>query len=104
MKAVPSSEALRQAALSASWTRDHRIARRRLAFRWLLWAWWRIGLPLVLTLVLVAGLLWQLSPARVPTWLSPTLFSMGFPALSGNGTQPAATSPHSEQRLQGKEP
>lgn len=35
--AVPSTESLRQRALSDSWRRGRRIARGRLAMRWLFW-------------------------------------------------------------------
>lgn len=34
---VPSTESLRQRALSISWRRGRRVAQRRLAWRWLLW-------------------------------------------------------------------
>jgi hypothetical protein len=70
---VPSTEAIRQAALSASWARDRRVARRRLAWRWLLWAGWRIGLPLLLALALVAWLLWPIAPSGTPVWPKPFL-------------------------------
>lgn len=34
---VPDAEAVRRAALLASWQRDRRVAKRRLAWRWILW-------------------------------------------------------------------
>lgn len=34
---IPSSEAVRTAALQASWRRDRRVARRRIAWRWIAW-------------------------------------------------------------------
>jgi hypothetical protein len=102
--AVPSSEAIRRAALSASWERDRRVASRRLAVRWLLWAWWRIGLPLLLALGLAITLLWQVSPARLPAWLSPIFLSVNFSALSGKGVAPAAAAPPFEQHPHRKEP
>lgn len=49
------AEALRQAALRASWRRDRRVARRRVALRWLAWALWRYGLALLLVLVVAAS-------------------------------------------------
>ncbi|WP_291090159.1 hypothetical protein [Hydrogenophaga sp.] len=45
---MPDSESLRQAALRASWERDHRVGRRRRWWRWTVWAFWRYGLPLLL--------------------------------------------------------
>lgn len=101
---MPSSEAIRRAALSASWARDHRVARRRLAVRWLLWAWWRIGLPLLLALGLATALLCQLSPARLPAWLSPIFLSVNAFALPVKGVAPTAAAPTSEQHPHRKEP
>lgn len=46
--AVPDSETLRQAALQASWRRDHQVGRRRRWWRWVAWGFWRYGLPLLL--------------------------------------------------------
>lgn len=34
---VPDSEAVRLAALQASWRRDRRVARRRIVWRWIVW-------------------------------------------------------------------
>ncbi len=34
---VPDSEAVRQAALQASWRRDRRVAQRRIFWRWIVW-------------------------------------------------------------------
>ncbi|MES2843278.1 MAG: hypothetical protein V4794_23625 [Pseudomonadota bacterium] len=45
---MPDSESLRQAALRASWERDHQVGRRRRWWRWTVWAFWRYGLPLLL--------------------------------------------------------
>ncbi|MGE0098365.1 MAG: hypothetical protein AB7S86_08440 [Hydrogenophaga sp.] len=55
----PDAEALRQAALRASWVRDRRVGRRRVAVRWIAWAFWRYGLALLLVLVMaVAVVAW----------------------------------------------
>ncbi len=42
---VPDTEALRRAALQASWARDRRVGRRRLLWRWMLWFLLRCVLP-----------------------------------------------------------
>jgi hypothetical protein len=57
-----SAEALRVATLQASWARDRQVARRRLAWRWLLWAWWRYLLPVGLVLGIAAWLAIWLIP------------------------------------------
>lgn len=36
-KSIPDSDSLRQAALQASWSRDRRVAQRRIAWRWTAW-------------------------------------------------------------------
>jgi hypothetical protein len=45
---VPDAEALRRAALQASWQRDRWVARRRVWMRWLLWFSGRYLMPAVL--------------------------------------------------------
>ncbi len=58
----PDAEALRQAALRSSWARDQRVARRRLALRWLAWAFWRYGLAILLVVAVAASVVaWMLS-------------------------------------------
>ena len=94
--AVPHSDTVRRAALSASWTRDRQVARRRIALRWLLWAWWRIGLPLMLVLLLgwLVGWLWQAPASNAPAWLKPLVAS----------APPATTPPLFQNAPHGKEP
>lgn len=53
---VPDAEALRRAALQASWQRGRWVARRRVAWRWLVWATTRFFLPALLAFALAAGL------------------------------------------------
>jgi len=61
----PDAEALRQAALRASWTRDRRVARRRLAMRWLAWAFWRYGLALLMVMAFAAAVAaWMLNVSQ----------------------------------------
>lgn len=102
--AVPSSDTVRQAALSASWVRDHQVARRRLALRWLLWAWWRIVLPLLLMTILAVWLLGQIPPANVPTWLKSVAVSVSFYRSNSSDKPPATASPSSKNAADGKEP
>lgn len=45
---VPDAEALRRAALQASWRRDRWVARRRVWLRWLLWVGGRYLIPALL--------------------------------------------------------
>lgn len=54
---VPDAEALRRAALQASWQRGRWVARRRVAFRWALWAASRYLMP-ALAVFGVAAWLW----------------------------------------------
>jgi len=103
--AVPSSDTVRQAALRASWARDHRVARRRLAFRWLLWAWWRIGLPVLVALALaVWWLLWQMPLSGLPAWLKPMATSVHSSVTNASRLLSATSSLPSENALHSKEP
>ncbi len=52
---VPDAEAVRQAALQASWRRDRAVARRRLIWRWLVWLVQRYYLYVLLLLALFMG-------------------------------------------------
>lgn len=65
---VPDAEALRRALLAASWQRDRAVSRRRLAWRWLLWAFKRHGPKLLLVGAL---LLWAATLNRAPLGVSP---------------------------------
>ncbi len=64
---VPDAEALRRALLAASWQRDRAVSRRRLAWRWLLWAFKRHGLKLLLVGSL---LLWAAALNHAPVGTS----------------------------------
>ena len=75
---VISSDALREAALRASWHRDHRVARRRQAWRWsLFWAWKYGCLTGVvagpIALVLALGLQFGLFPLDGRSVASPAM-------------------------------
>lgn len=52
---VPDAEAVRRAALQASWRRDRAVARRRLIWRWLVWLVQRHYLYLLVLLALAVG-------------------------------------------------
>jgi hypothetical protein len=88
---------VRLAALSASWSRDRQLGRRRLAWRWLLWGWWRFGLPLVLALALAAVLLLRLPPSSVPSWLTPVVSNLRLIAAT-SGAMPRAAIPQKTQK------
>lgn len=79
--AVPDPQALRRAALQASWRRDRQVARLRLARRWLVWACWRYLLPVAL--VLAAALLAWL-------WLLPGLHALLHPEAAARPLQSVA--------------
>jgi hypothetical protein len=64
----PNSDELRRVVLQASWARDRRVARRRLAARWVQWALWRYVLPALLVLG-AAALVWSWLLPEVPALL-----------------------------------
>jgi len=101
---VPGTESVRLAALSASWTRDRQLSRRRLVWRWLLWGWWRFGLPLLLALPLAAVLLLRLPPSNVPAWLTPVLSSLRLLAGTSEAIPRAAAPLNTPKPTPAKEP
>lgn len=93
---VPHSQALLQAALQASWKRDRRVGRRRLALRWVVWGFLRYGLPFLL-LAAVATVVWfWLVPslqavALNPATISPPAVATPVQALPVPTTEPPDT-------------
>lgn len=69
---VIDTNTLREAALRASWQRDQRVARRRLALRWALWWLWKYRLRLLAVCAALAAVIYllyrlgYLSPAGPP--------------------------------------
>jgi hypothetical protein len=80
------------------------VARRRLALRRLLWAGWRIGLPLLLALAFAVWVLWPVPPAAMPAWLKPTAASVHFTMTKSRASQPPTPSLPSDKAVHGKEP
>ena len=81
---VISSQALRDAALRASWHRDNRVARRRKAWRWILFWSWKYGGKPALTLAGLAALWWATvqipSNSALPAWVSGMRWTQQLPA------------------------
>ncbi len=66
---VIDTNTLRQAALQKSWQRDQRVARRRLAVRWVLWWLWKYRYYLLAMCALLgtlAYLFYRFHPAEQP--------------------------------------
>lgn len=101
---MPGTESVRLAALSASWTRDRQLSRRRLAWRWLLWGWWRFGLPPLLALALAAFLLLWLPASTVPAWLTPVVSSLRLMADTSDAKPRAAALFNTPKPTPAKEP
>jgi hypothetical protein len=53
---VLDTNTLRESALRASWARDQRVARRRLAVRWTLWWLWKYKVHLLAACAFIAAL------------------------------------------------
>lgn len=95
---VPDAEALRQAMLQASWQRSQRVARRRLAWRWLSWFGLRYALPALLLAVLVTWF-WQFSPFTSElTSIEPPLATT-LPALTSPSASPIIDTPVAEESV-----
>lgn len=69
---VPDSEAVRRAALQASWRRDRRVAQRRIVWRWIVWftlrylPWLVAALALLIAVGYLAGWLPTMPAAAEP--------------------------------------
>lgn len=90
---VPCAEAVRLAALEASWRRDKRVARRRLFWRWTLWYIQRYHRH-VLVLIALALAAAYFSGARWPASSGPTDKHPGTNAVPSNASDsPQALEP-----------
>lgn len=84
---VPCAEAVRLAALEASWRRDKRVARRRLFWRWTLWYIQRYHrhalalMALVLAMAYFSGARWPAANGlpQTPPVLNTTPLNAGVP-------------------------
>jgi hypothetical protein len=89
---VPGSDALRQAALEASWRRDRKVAQRRIAWRWVVWCLQRYSLPVLgglgaMGLVIYVAGLWPQEPAV------PSSHAVTAPERQTSGGAPSAPAP-----------
>jgi hypothetical protein len=87
---VVDTNTLREAALRASWQRDQRVSRRRVAQRWLLWSVWKYRF--YIAALLAAGLAyvyWPAQPGHTATAAPPSTVT-ATPAPSAPLT-PSAT-------------
>lgn len=97
---IPTTEMLRQAALHASWRRDHLVGQRKTATRWVAWWLTRWALPVVAALSLgyvparladpgdVAALGPAPPPESAALKLSRTLGTPAAPAATPAGSAP----------------
>lgn len=86
--AIPDAETLRQQALQRGWRRSQRVARRRLALRWLLWALPRYVLPAAALLAAGFGLYLLYQQVTHPN----TAPSQTPPAAAAPAAKPTALS------------
>lgn len=85
---VPSAEAVRQAALEASWRRDKRVAQRRLFWRWTLWYIQRFYAHALVVLALVLGAVYLSGH-----WLNRSRSAGETTSALAPATSPEATAP-----------
>jgi len=84
--------------LQASWQRSQRVARRRLAWRWLSWFGLRYALPALL-LAVMATWFWQFSPfASEATSVEPPLATT-LPALTSPSAAPVIDTPVADESV-----
>jgi hypothetical protein len=83
------TNSLREAALQASWQRDHQVARRRTIWRWAMFWGWKYGRKFGIALVPVAIICYL----ATPLWLamfSPNVVSKQIVAVPANPTVSAS--------------
>jgi hypothetical protein len=86
---VVDTNTLREAALRASWQRDQRVSRRRLAVRWLWWSLWKYRFYLAALLAAVlAFIFWPFQPSDMAS-VAPSS------AVTAQPAQPAPSVPSS---------
>jgi cell division septation protein DedD len=93
---LPDTEALRQAALRASWARDRQVGQRRLWGRWVSWMLLRFGLPLLLIASLAGlGFVWMqpLTATNAELQDSPVATTLQRPASMTAAASAAAAAP-----------
>jgi hypothetical protein len=98
---VPDAQALRRAALQAAWRRDRRVGRRRVALRWLMWAFWRYGIPMATVLALALAVwLWLLPGIHRSLASTPSAAAATQPVNTPRAAQ-APTAPEATARTEG---
>lgn len=73
---VIDSNTLREAALRASWHRDHRVARRREAWRWMMFWLWKYGRRVGMAVIPMSAVAWlalQVWPLAAISKTAPTV-------------------------------
>ncbi len=80
---VIDTNALLEAALYASWQRDQRVGRRRLAMRWVLWWLWKYGIYVLAVLAMLVA-----------------AFFLLYPKAYSSPAAPAATAPDLQLRIE----
>jgi hypothetical protein len=88
---VPDTQALRQALLQASWQRNRWVARRRIAWRWMLWFGARYLLPALVVIGLGAWLWLVVLPGSALPWTAQPASAPQSLASPPAPTAPAAT-------------
>lgn len=87
---VPDAEALRRAALQASWARGRWVARRRVALRWALWASTRYLMPALAVFGMAAWLWLGVLPGMHNPWPRLQQWAGGSPAPAVAPSAPVA--------------
>jgi hypothetical protein len=104
---LPDSHALRARALAASWQRDRAVHRRRLAWRWVQWAFMRYGVPALVGAAAVVLLVSQVTELRESPSRSATPSQapdVAAPAQTPTTTATAAAATPSAPEPPGAEP
>ncbi len=85
---VIDTNALLEAALYASWQRDQRVGRRRLAMRWVLWWLWKYGIYVLAVLAMLVAAFFLLYPEAYSSQAAPANANVGRKAGASDTVAP----------------
>jgi hypothetical protein len=96
---VIDTNALLEAALYASWQRDQRVGRRRLAVRWVLWWLWKYGIYVLAVLAMLVLAFFLLYPEAYSSPTAPANLSVGRNTSASNAVVPVQSNAASNVQL-----
>jgi hypothetical protein len=96
---VIDTNALLEAALYASWQRDQRVGRRRVAMRWVLWWLWKYGIYVLAVLAMLVSAFFLLYPEAYSSPAAPANANVGRKAGASDTLAPVPSNAATDLQL-----